>query len=53
LAKNQLLNELKEKVLLEYIIDLDSREFSPKLEAVKDMVNHIFASQSQQHVGKF
>ena len=42
--KNRLLDELEEKVLLEHIIDLDNRGFSPKLEAVEDMANHILAS---------
>lgn len=49
---NQLLGELKKKVLLEYIIDLDNQEFSPKLESVEDMANHILVSREKQCVGK-
>jgi helix-turn-helix, Psq domain/Tc5 transposase DNA-binding domain len=51
-SKNRLLDELEEKVLLQYILDLDNRGFSPKLEAVEDIANHILASRKKQPVGK-
>ena len=50
--QNQLLNELGEKVLLQYIIDLNNQGFSPKLEIVEDMANHILMSQGKRRVGK-
>jgi hypothetical protein len=50
--QNRLLNKIEEKVFLEHIIDLDNREFSPKVEIVEDMANSIFASRIQQCVGK-
>ena len=40
--KNRLLSELEEKVLLEYIIDLDNQGFSSKIESVEDIANYIF-----------
>jgi len=46
------LNVLEENVLLKYIIDLDDRGFSPKVEVVEDIANHILASHKQQHVSK-
>ena len=41
-SKNQLLSKLEEKVLLQHILDLDTQGFSPKVEGVEDIANHIF-----------
>ena len=50
--QNRLLNALEENVLLKCIIELDDRGFSPKVEVVEDMANHILASHKLQCVGK-
>src|SRR5437764_3019485 len=50
--KTQLLNELEEKVLVQHILDLDDRGFSPQLKGIEDMANYILASRRKQHVGK-
>ena len=42
--KNRLLNELEEEVLVQHIVDLDNREFLPRLKDIEDMANNILAS---------
>ena len=46
------LTNLEEEVLIERILDLDSRGFSPGLAGVEDMANYILQSQGGKHVGK-
>ncbi|EDN98590.1 hypothetical protein SS1G_13449 [Sclerotinia sclerotiorum 1980 UF-70] len=35
------MTELKEKSLLQYILDMDERGFSPRISDVEDMANYI------------
>jgi hypothetical protein len=42
--QGRLLDELEEKVLLEHIVNLDNRGFSPKIEGVEDIANYILTS---------
>ena len=46
------LTELEENMIVIYIIDLDSRGFSPTLSQVKDMANKLLEGRGQEKVGK-
>ena len=45
------LTKLEERVIVEYIIDLDSRGFSPRLCDVEDMANVIAEARDASRVG--
>jgi hypothetical protein len=45
------LTKLEESVIIEHIIDLDLRGFSPKLGAVADMANHLLTERGAGKVG--
>jgi hypothetical protein len=49
--KTQKLTCLEESVVIQHILDLDSRRFSPRLRAVEDMANQLLASQDAGKVG--
>jgi hypothetical protein len=49
---NQLLTEIKEEVVVQYILDLDSQGFPPRIRDVEAMVNYILVMRGLQHVGK-
>jgi hypothetical protein len=51
-SKNRLLGELEEEVLVQHIVDLDNRGFSPQLKDIEDMASNILASHHQQPIGK-
>jgi hypothetical protein len=40
---NYKLTKLKEEVISQYIVDLDSRGFAPQLASVEDMANYLLA----------
>jgi hypothetical protein len=46
------LTELEKKTILQYILDLDSRAFSPRLREVEDMANRLLAEHGAPQVGK-
>jgi hypothetical protein len=46
------LTELEEEVIVQHIIDLDSRGFSPRLADVKDMANYLLETRRAKRVGK-
>ena len=46
------MTELEEKIILERILDLDSRGFAPKLAGVEDMANLVLKSQGKERVGQ-
>jgi hypothetical protein len=46
------LTDLEEEVLIQYILDLDSRGFAPWLDSVEDIVNYLLDSYRRDHVGK-
>ena len=46
------LTKTEEQVLVEYILDLDSRGFPPRLAAVRDMADSLLAARSAGKVGK-
>jgi hypothetical protein len=45
------LTKLEESVIIDHIIDLDLRGFSPKLSAVADMANHLLIERGAGKVG--
>jgi hypothetical protein len=51
-ANSLKLTELEESVLLQYILDLDSRGFAPRLAGVEDIVNYILESRERKRVRK-
>ena len=46
------LSKLEEEVITEYILNLDSRGFSPSLGAVRDMANRLLAERDAGQVGR-
>ncbi|KAK1837529.1 transposase [Colletotrichum chrysophilum] len=46
------LTELEEEKLVEYILDLDSRSFPPRISGVEDMANRLLADCDAPPVGK-
>jgi hypothetical protein len=51
LANSRKLTNLEETVLVEYILDLDSKGFPPRLCIVEDMANQIVATRQGTRVG--
>jgi hypothetical protein len=50
--KNQLLDKLEEKVLLQHILNLDTRGFLSKIEDIKDIANYILVLYRKRPVSK-
>ena len=46
------ITELKEKIIIQYILDIDSKGFQPKLKNIKDIVNHILELRNTKHIKK-
>jgi len=46
------LTDLEESVIIKHIIDLDSRGFSPRLGAIRDIANQLLTARAQAPVGK-
>lgn len=49
---SQKLTDLEESVIVQHILDLDLQGFSPRLHAVEDMANQLFANWGGGKVGK-
>ncbi len=45
------LSKLEEEVIVQKILDLDSRGFAPRLSGVEDMANYILESRGGRRVG--
>ena len=45
------LSLLEEKVIIQHILDLDSRGFAPRLTSIKDIANLILKSRGQNPIG--
>ena len=45
------LTELEEGAIIQHILDLDTRGFTPRLAGVEDIANHILESRGAPHVG--
>ncbi|EDO04447.1 hypothetical protein SS1G_06930 [Sclerotinia sclerotiorum 1980 UF-70] len=50
--KSHNLTDLEEEVLIQYILDMDERGFSPRISDVEDMTNYILETQGVKKVGK-
>ena len=46
------LTELEESAIVQYILDLDSRAFPPRLHQVEDMANQLLTNRDASRVGK-
>lgn len=46
------LTELEEEVIVQYILNMDTRGFAPRLAGVEDMANYILESRGGRRVGK-
>lgn len=46
------LTDLEESTIVEYILDLDTRLFPPRLCGVEDMANRLLADRDAPQVGK-
>src|SRR3954453_3135548 len=49
--KSRNLTDLEESVIIQHILDLDSRGFPPRLSAVEDMANQLLAACGRRKVG--
>ena len=49
--KSRKLTNLEESTIVQYIIDLDSRSFPPRLAEVEDMANRLLADRAAPRVG--
>jgi hypothetical protein len=50
-ANSRKLTNLEEVTIVEYILDLDSRSFPPRLSGVRDMANRLLADRNASPVG--
>jgi hypothetical protein len=46
------LTELEEEIIIQNILDMDTRGFAPRLASVEDIANYILESQGGRHVRK-
>ena len=44
--------KLEEEVIIQYILDLDSRGFAPRLTSMEDIANYILESRGGKRVSK-
>jgi hypothetical protein len=51
-ANGKKLTELEEEVIVNHILDLDSRGFSPRLADLEDMANYLLENRRAKRVGK-
>src|SRR5690554_1025814 len=52
IPKSRKLTNLEESMIVEYVLDLDSRSFPPRLREVEDMANRLLADRDAPRVGK-
>jgi len=50
--KQRKLSDLEEQTIIEYVLDLDSRGFPPRLAGVEEMANRLLTEREAQPVGK-
>ena len=51
-ANSKKLTKLKESVIIQHILNLDSRGFAPSLSAIRDMANKLLTERTAGQVGK-
>jgi predicted HTH domain antitoxin len=47
------LTEIKEELIIRYILDLDTRGFAPRLASIKDIANYILELRGGKYIRKF
>ena len=52
-ANSQKLTNLKESIIVQYILDLDTKGFPPRLSTVEDMADRLFAKHNRGYVGTY
>ncbi|KAJ0130623.1 Ankyrin repeat domain-containing protein 50 [Fusarium oxysporum f. sp. albedinis] len=52
IPKSRKLSDLEEQILVQFILDLDSRGFPPRLRCVEEMANRLLADRETPPVGK-
>jgi hypothetical protein len=52
IPKSRKLSDLEEQIIIQFILDLDSRGFPPRLHGVEDMANRLLADRDAPPVGK-
>ncbi|RKK77815.1 hypothetical protein BFJ71_g16645 [Fusarium oxysporum] len=52
IPKSRKLSDLEEQIIVQFILDLDSRGFPPRLHGVEDMANRLLADRDAPPVGK-
>ncbi|KAF6525425.1 hypothetical protein HZS61_011220 [Fusarium oxysporum f. sp. conglutinans] len=50
--KSRKLSDLEEQIILQFILDLDSRGFPPRLRGIEEMANRLLADRDTSPVGK-
>jgi hypothetical protein len=50
--KSRKLSDLEEQIIVQFIFDLDSRGFPPRLRSVKEMANRLLADRDISPIGK-
>ncbi|KAL9560627.1 hypothetical protein ACKAV7_015235 [Fusarium commune] len=52
IPKSRKISDLEEEVIVQFILDLDSRGFPPRLRGVEEMANRLLADRNASPVGK-
>ncbi|KAJ3453844.1 hypothetical protein MRS44_018476 [Fusarium solani] len=52
IPKSRRLSDLEEQTIIQFILDLDSRGFPPRLRGVEEMANRLLADRDAPPVGK-
>jgi predicted HTH domain antitoxin len=52
IPKSRKLSDLEEQIIVQFILDLDSRGFPPRLRGVEEMANRLLANRDASPVGK-
>jgi len=52
IPKSRKLSDLEEQIIIQFILDLDSRGFPPQLRGVEEMANRLLADRGASPVGK-
>jgi hypothetical protein len=52
IPKSRKLSDLEEQIIVQFILDLGSRGFPPRLRFVEEMANHLLADRDRSSVGK-
>ncbi|KAJ3464857.1 hypothetical protein MRS44_009643 [Fusarium solani] len=52
IPKSRKLSDLEEQIIIQFILDLDSRGFPPRLRGVEEMANRLLADRDSLPVGK-